>query len=168
MQVMKRLRAQLQQQAETQEQMQQEIAAPRGAQSEAAGTLQEVRMEMAMQAGATILQAHSSGMFSAEAFLVPLEQLVEVAALSLDDVSVADKPVVTAAKRWTLKLAGRDARQAAWQAGMCLAALRDGNGWKTVAGEMAPLFVAPDESGSSRSFASSVRKCAGGYNKKKE
>lgn len=93
------------------------------------------------------LQANSSGMFTAEALMVALEPLIEAAAFSLEDVSVVDKPGVTTTCRWTIKLAGRDARRAARLAGVLVAAMRGGSGWKkvevtTVAGEIAALYVA--------------------------
>lgn len=76
--------------------------------------------------------------------------LMESANLSLDDVTVVDKVGVTAAKRWTLRFAGRDARHAALRAGLLLAALRDDSVWKKIevkalAGEVVPLYVAADK-----------------------
>lgn len=85
------------------------------------------------------------------ALMEAIEQLLASANLSLDDVVVLEKPGVTAAKWWTLRFVGRDARHAARRAGLLLAALRDDSGWKKVkvklvGGEIVPLYLAPDKS----------------------
>lgn len=85
-----------------------------------------------------------------QALVKALEPLLPSATLSLGDVVVLEKPGVTAAKRWTLRFAGRDVRHAARRAGLLFAALRDDGGRKnvevkSVAGENVPLYVAPDK-----------------------
>lgn len=98
----------------------------------------------------TRLQANSSRMVTVEDMIVALEPFVEAAAFRWTTCLV-DKSGVKAAKRRTIRLVGRDTRHVARRAGMFVAALRDGNGWKTVvvkagAGERAPLYDSADKS----------------------
>lgn len=137
----RRMETQLSHQETVVEQLRQEVVALRSAQTEAAATVREVRQEMAMppdapvpqvprtgnawdrQPDPTTLQANASGMLSQEALMQALAPLIA---------AVVEKPRIAVAKRWTIKVAGRDVRHSARRVGMLVAALRDGDGWRTV------------------------------------